>query len=271
MEYNKSPLSQYHTPRWAAEMLYDAHFSHLGPSDLLLEPTCGNGSLLASVPLNVPCIGIEIDPALVVKARRLTNRPVIEGDCLTADISEYGKVTAVFGNPPFVMELFEKLLERCANLLGIGQKAGFIIPAYFFQTSQTVCRLGRKWSIQQEMLPRDIFPSLIKPLMFGTFIRDNSPQLIGFRLYPETAALKEFSDEAKKELMYGMGKTRGVWKTAISNALNKLGGKASLGDIYSTMRDNRPTKNEYWKEQIRKVLQQHFIKIETGMYALSAN
>lgn len=262
------PLSQFFTPRWAAEMLYDAHFSHLGPSDLLLEPTCGNGSLLASVPLNVPCVGIEIDPALVVKARKLTRRTVIEGDCLTADISEYGKVTAVFGNPPFVMELFEKLLERCANLLGIGQKAGFIIPAYFFQTSQTVCRLGRKWSIEQEMIPRDIFPSLIKPLMFGTFIRDNSPQLIGFRLYPETAAMKEFSDEAKKELMYGMSETRGVWKTAIGNALSKLGGKASLGDIYSTMRNNRPTKNEYWKEQIRKVLQQHFTKIETGCYML---
>ena len=268
MKYSKYPLSQFFTPRWAAEMLYNAHFSHLGPSDLLLEPTCGNGSLLASVPLNVPCVGIEIDPALVAKARKLTNRPVIQGDCLTADISEYGKVTAVFGNPPFVMELFEKLLERCANLLGIGQKAGFIIPAYFFQTSQTVCRLGRKWSIEQEMLPRDIFPSLIKPLMFGTFIRDNSPQLIGFRLYPETAALKEFSDETKRELMYGMGETRGVWKTAISNALNKLGGSASLEKIYDSMRNNRPTKNEFWKEQIRKVLQKHFTKIETGIYMM---
>lgn len=267
----KAPNSQYFTPAWAAEILYDIHFSHLGPKDLLWEPTCGNGNILSAIPLDIRCIGTELDHKLVLQARQRTNRMVIEGDCLTADLSSYGKVTAVFGNPPFVADLFEKLLERCATLLDIGQKAGFIIPAYFFQTSKTVLRLGRKWSINQEMLPRDIFPNLIKPLMFGTFMRENSPQLIGFRLYPETVAMKEFSAEIKEVLSHEVTGTRGVWKTAIAHALNKLGGKASLNDIYASMRNNRPTANEFWKEQIRKVLQKSFVRIETGMYALSIN
>lgn len=270
MNGNKKIFSQYFTPRWVAEILYDAHFSHLGPNDLLWEPTCGNGNMIASVPSNVPCIGTELDPELVMKARRF-GRPIIQGDCLTADLSEYGKVTAVFGNPPFVMDLFEKLLERCAQMLDIGHKAGFIIPAYFFQTSKTVMKLGRKWSIEQEMLPRDIFPSLIKPLTFGTFIRENQPRLIGFRLFAETAAMREFSSEVRYELTNGSTETRSIWKNAITRTLNKLGGKASLKDIYASMRDDRPTQNEFWKEQIRKVLQKSFVKVDSGTYALSIN
>lgn len=270
MNNDKKRLSQYFTPRWVAEILYDAHFSHLGPNDLLWEPTCGNGNIIASVPSNVPCIGTELDPGLVIQARRL-GRPIIDGNCLTADISAYGKVTAVFGNPPFVMDLFEKLLERCSKMLDIGQKAGFIVPAYFFQTSKTVMRLHRKWSMQQEMIPRDIFPNLIKPLTFGTFIRENSPQLIGFRLYAETTQIKEFSTDIRDELTNGSSGTRSIWKNAIANALNKLGGRASLSDIYSSMRNNRPTKNEFWKEQIRKVLQKSFVKVDARTYALSIN
>lgn len=268
MNDNKKSLSQYFTPRWAAEILYDAHFSHLGSNDLLWEPTCGTGNIIASVPLNVPCIGTELDPELVIQAKRY-GRPIIEGNCLTADLSEYGKITAVFGNPPFVMELFEKLLERCSKMLDIGHKAAFIIPAYFLQTSHTVVRLGKKWSISQEMLPRNIFPNSIKPLTFGTFIRDNSPMLIGFRLYHETAMMDEFSKDTKEELYYGSSETRSIWKSAIANTLNRLGGKASLKDIYDSMRNNRPTKNEFWKEQIRKVLQKSFVRIDEGIYSLN--
>lgn len=268
MNSSKKQLSQYFTPRWVAEILYDVHFSHLGPQDLLWEPTCGKGNMIASVPLNVPCVGTELDPSLVIKARRY-GRPVIEGDCLTADLSEYGKVTAVFGNPPFVLDLFERLMERCSTLLDIGHKAGFIVPTYFFQTSKTVVRLGRKWSIGQEMIPRDIFPGLIKPLAFGTFIRDNSPALFGFRLYREAAAMREFSKEVTDDLCHGSAEARGVWKSAIGKALQSLGGKASLKEIYDSMRNNRPTKNEFWKEQVRKVLQKSFVRIDEGTYALS--
>jgi site-specific DNA-methyltransferase (adenine-specific) len=225
--------------------------------------------MLAAVPRHIPCIGIELDPAMVVQARQRTGRPIIEGNCLTADISQYGRPTAVFGNPPFILTLFEKLLDRCATMLDIGNKAGFVLPAYFFQTSSTTYRLSRKWAISQEIIPRDLFYRLTKPLVFATFVRDNTPQLIGFRLFGEAMSMREFSAEVQDVLSSGVTGSRSVWRNAIVNALNKLGGQATLTQIYSTMRDNRPTNNEFWKEKIRQILQQkHFVRIEEGCYAL---
>lgn len=261
-------LGQFFTPLWAAELLYDAHFSHLTSNDLLWEPTCGTGSLLSAIPSHIPCIGTEIDPLLAQRAITDTGRPVIVGSCLSVDLTGHD-ITSVFGNPPFIFEIFERLLTRCSNILKTGQKAGFIIPAYFMQTSRTVLQLGRKWHISQEMLPRDIFPGLSKPLMFGSFIRENSPQLIGFRLFSETASMKELKEEFQNKLSYEINGIRSVWKNAITDVLGNLGGTASLAKIYSVMEKKRPTQNQFWREQIRKVCRKNFKRVEEGIYSLN--
>lgn len=261
-------LGQFFTPAWAAELLFDAHFSHLTANDLVWDPTCGTGSLLSAIPSHIPCIGSEIDPILAQRAIKNTRRPVIVGNCLSVDLKDY-PITSVYGNPPFIFTVFEGLLNRRVNILQIGQKAGFIIPAYFMQTSRTVLDLGRKWHISQEILPRDIFPNLSKPLIFGTFIRENSPRLIGFRLFNETSALRDLSEKVKEDLRYNINGIRSVWKNAIQNVLSDLGGTASLSKIYSAMEKKRPTENSYWKEQIRKVCQQNFKRIDEGVYSLN--
>jgi hypothetical protein len=265
---NITELGQFFTPAWASELLYDAHFSHLTEKDMVWEPTCGTGSLLSAIPAHIPCIGTEIDPLLAQRAMKSTGRPVIVGNCLSVDLAGH-KITSVFANPPFIFTIFEGLLARCSNLLSIGQKAGFIIPAYFMQTSRTVLGFGRKWHISQEILPRDIFPSLSKPLIFGTFIRENSPLLIGFRLFSETASMKELKDEFKNKLSYEINGTRSVWKNAIEGVLNELGGSAPLSKIYSVMEKKRPTENSFWKEQIRKVCQKNFKRVDEGVYSLN--
>lgn len=260
-------LGQFFTPAWAAELLYDAHFSHLTPKDLVWEPTCGSGSLLSAIPSHIPCIGSEIDPLLAERAASNTGRAVIVGNCLSVDLRGHA-ITSVFGNPPFIFTVFEGLLNRCAGILSIGQKAGFIIPAYFMQTSRTVLVMGRKWHISQEILPRDIFPSLSKPLLFATFIRENSPQLIGFRLFNETSALRDLSEKVKEDLRYNINGIRSVWKNAVHNVLNDLGGTASLNKIYSAIEKKRPTENSFWKEQIRKVCREHFSRVDEGVYSI---
>jgi len=260
-------LGQFFTPVWAAQALFDAHFGMLTAADMVWEPTCGKASMLSAIPANIPCIGSEIDPVLAEEARISSGRPVITGNCLSVELPP---ITAVFGNPPFNLELFLKLLRRCDGLIPIGNKAAFIIPAYFVQTSRTVMEYGRRWGIHQEILPRDLFPGLSKPLIFGTFIRDNRPHLVGFRLFPELASIKKLSKDFQENISNKVSGTRGVWRKAVSQVITELGGSASLTAIYSKIEGRRPTENEYWKEQIRLVCQRNFNRIQEGVYSLNA-
>ena len=238
-------LSQFFTPAWAAEMLFDAHFSHLTAADSVWEPTCGPGNALAAIPAHIPAFGTEIDPELARQAALRTGRTVLAGDCRTVPLSR--PVTAVFGNPPFSLDVFSELLERCASLLQNGQSAGWI-------------------------LPRDLFPGLSKPLIFGLFTRDYTPKLLGFRLFPEVAAMREMGSAAQESLRNGIRGPRSVWRETIASAIEELGGRAELGEIYAKLEGRRPTQNPHWREQIRKVVQDtaHFLRVGEGVYALAA-
>lgn len=259
-------LGQFFTGAWAAEYLFDAHFGHLTSASMLWEPTCGPGHMLCAVPSHIPCIGTEIDPMLAQRARIASGRPVITGNCLEVELP---RVTAVFGNPPFNLTLFDQLLQRCAEILALGNKAGFIIPAYFLQTSRTVMQLGRKWCISQEIIPRDLFHGLSKPLIFGSFTRDNRPQLIGFRLFPELAAIKELSARVQEDLSTRINGTRSVWRETVKQVITDLGGTAPLSDIYRHIEGRRPTANQFWKEKVRQVCQQSFSRVQEGVYSIN--
>lgn len=263
---NKNSLGQFFTPAWAAEMLFDAHFGHLNASDMVWEPTCGSGIMLAAIPGHIPCIGSEIDPVMADRARIASGRPIITGSCLEVKLPA---ITAVFGNPPFNLTLFDRLLQRCVELLSIGNKAGFIIPAYFLQTSRTVMQLGRKWRIHQEIIPRDLFYGLSKPLIFSSFIRDNRPHLIGFRLFPELAAIKELSAKVQENLSTRIHGTRSVWHETVKQVIANLGGTAPLSDIYRHIEGRRPTNNKFWKEKVRQVCQQSFERVQEGVYSIN--
>ncbi|MDD2765596.1 MAG: hypothetical protein PHE83_16665 [Opitutaceae bacterium] len=263
-------LGQYFTPAWFAEILYDAHFSHLTTRDLLWEPSAGTGACLAAVPDDVPAFGTEIDPRLARIAERRTGRKVFIGDFCTVSLPE--GITAVFGNPPFELDLVERLLARCAAIMPEGSKCGLILPAYFFQTSSTVVRLNQQWTLQQEMIPRDLFNrpmQMQKNLMFGLFTRDQTPRLVGLRGYHETHAIRALDEERQRLLDESFRGPRSVWREVVANVLAELGGEAPLAAIYRVVEGKRPTGNTHWKEQIRKVAQsRHFVHVAEGVYAL---
>lgn len=271
MEKQKN-LGQFFTPIWAAEILYNVHFSHLTEKDTVWEPTCGKGSFLSVIPDHIKAVGSDIDPKMVNISKN-TGRPIYEGDFRTVQFPELSHVTAMIGNPPFILDLFEEFMERCENILKEGNKAGFIIPAYFLQTSRTTRRIGKKWSMDQEMLPRDLFEGqgvLSKPISFVSFFRHDSPYMKGFRLYAELCDVKALKDSVQEILKHG-GKRKGVWKEVLVNVVDDLGGKATLEQIYTNMEGKRPTENPFWKEQIRKIIQQApFERIDDGTYKLVA-
>ena len=256
------------TPAWFCEMLYDAHFANLSEKDNVMEPGCGMGACLAAIPPHVPAFGIEVDPKLAQIASKRTGRQIILGDL--RDVPLPGKITAIFGNPKFELGLVETLLARCEDIMPEGAKCGLILPTYFFQTSSTIVRLNRKWTIGQEMIPRDLFNrprQMMRSLMFALFTRDNAPRLVGLRGYKETSEVRKLDEERQRLLDESFQGPRSVWREVFATVLTDLGGKASLTDIYRHVEGRRPTGNTHWKEQLRKVANTHFRRTDRGVYA----
>lgn len=268
---NQVEHGQYMTPAWFCEMLYDAHFGNLTERDMLWEPGCGTGACLAAVPAHVPAFGTEIDPQLAAIAARRTGRRIIVGDICDCPLPE--NLSAVFGNPKFELRLVERLLQRCAAVMPEGSKCGLILPTYVFQTSATIVRLNQKWTIAQEMIPRDLFnrpTQMQRSLLFALFTRDNAPRLVGLRGYKETSEVRALDEERQRLLDESFQGPRSVWREVFGSVLRELGGEASLAEVYHVVEGRRPTETAHWKEQLRKVAAQHFERRERGRYALPA-
>lgn len=260
-ESRQKQLGQWFTPAWAAEALIDRHFGHLTASDCVLDPTAGIGNLLLPLPAHVQAFGVEIDPVLADQARARTGRTIITGDFRTVPLPH--RPTAVFGNTPFQASLFDSILRRCFELLPRDGLAGFVMPAYFLQTPSAVVRYAARWSMQAELLPRTLFPSLSKPLVFTLFRKSEHKVMVGFCLFEETADIAGMPERYRETLASGAGS---VWFSVVDQALAELGGEASLDAIYATVAPRRPTTNPYWKEQIRKTVRR-FHKTGPARYA----
>lgn len=239
---------QWFTPTWAAEILIETHFPELGENDVVAEPTCGIGTFLKAIPANVHAFGVEIDPELAETARRETGRTVLTGDFTLVDLP--ATPTAVIGNPPFDLGVIDTILDRCHAILPEGGKVGFILPAYAFQTASRIVEYRRKWSIRQEMIPRNLFRNMMKPLCFAVFRKDSLGQLDGFALYRELNDVNHMPKATALEL----STKASPWRAAVSIALASLGGRATLDEIYAAVEPRRPTGNDWWRAKIRQTL-----------------
>jgi site-specific DNA-methyltransferase (adenine-specific) len=257
---------QWFTPVWAAEMLVQAHFGHLGADDFVVEPTAGVGNFLKAIPADVRAIGVELDPELAAAAQSATGRPVISGDFTTVTLPE--RPTAVVGNPPFDLELIDMILDRCHDLLPNGGKAGFILPSYAFQTASRLVNYARRWSVEQEMIPRNLFKNMMKPLCFAVFAKDGLGTLRGFSLYRELHDVNGMSKWASSEL----NTSKSPWKSIVTRAVSDMGGEATLADIYDAIEPRRPTENKWWQAKVRQTLGRSgaFKRVGESRWALAA-
>lgn len=261
-----SELGQFFTPRWVAARLVELYFQNLSASNLILEPACGDGAFLQAIPAEVPAIGVEIDPYVAERARIASGRKVIDGDFGEVGLPE--GVSHVIGNPPFDVELLDRFLLRSYQILPPNGRAGFLTAAYVFQTFSRVVRWSDQWSLKVDLLPRNIFPNLRLPLVFATFDKRNDKAMVGFALYREAAEIAELSAKARNLLHAGKPRI-GVWQALVEETLKALGGRANLSAIYEYIEPKRPTETRWWKEQVRKVLQQHFVSCGSAMWALA--
>lgn len=258
-------LGQYPTAVWVAEALVARHFGGLDGSDFVVEPACGPGAFLCAIPREVPAIGIDIDPKMVSIAREVTGREVYQGDFRTLEL--HMEPTVILGNPPFKMDLVDGFLDRAYRLLPEGGRCGLILPSCAFQTASRVAGYAEKWSLQQEMIPRNIFPKLSLPLVFAIFSKDRRRTLVGFALYRELADIQQLPSVYRKLLSAVTGS---VWVTVVEEALRRLGDEADLPLLYAEIEGERPTRTKFWREQVRKVLRQYpdrFRPTGRGRYA----
>lgn len=260
-------LSQFFTPAWASALLVERYFPDLSASDLVCEPGCGQGSFLQAIPDFVPAIGVELDPLLAEQARLNTGRRVICGDFCSVPLPE--GVTAVIGNPPYVVRLIEGFLGRSREILPESGRVGFLLPAYSMQTHARVVNWLNCWSMRQELVPRRLFPRLRLPLLFVVFTKNRRRDTVGFALYQEACDVDRLGLHGR-ELMTMGRPGKGVWRAVVGECLEVLGGEANLADIYRVMEPKRPTPNAFWKEKVRQVLQINFESLGNGRWRKAA-
>jgi hypothetical protein len=260
-------LSQFFTPAWASALLVERYFSDLSSSDLVVDPCCGKGSFLQAIPDFVPAIGVELDPLLAEEARANTGRRVICGDFCSVGLPE--GVTAVVGNPPYVVRLIEGFLSRSQNILPETGRVGFLLPAYSMQTHARVVKWLDCWSMKSELVPRRLFPRLRLPLLFVVFTKNQRRDMVGFALYREACDVDRLGLHGR-ELMTMGRPGKGIWRAVVDECLEILGGEGCLADIYRVMEPKRPTPNAFWKEKVRQVLQMHFKPLGEGRWAKAA-
>lgn len=261
-------LGQYPTPVWVAEALVQRHFADLDDSDIVVEPTCGPGSFLSAIPAEITAIGVEIDAEIAEQARVNTGRQIIVGDFRTVPLDV--RPTVIIGNPPFNMKVVDGILDRAFDLLPEEGRVGFLLPAYAFQTAARVAGYADRWSLLQEMIPRNIYPGLRLPLMFALFSKDRKRTMVGFALYREVAAVQRLPDQYRAALAAGSGP---VWKVVVETALTQLGGEADIASLYAEIEGSRPTRTQFWREKIRQTLRRYesrFHALGTGRYALKS-
>lgn len=259
-------LSQWMTPAWAAEAIVDRHFADLGRGSRVLEPSCGEGAFLGAIPASAEAIGVEIDPLLAEVARARTGRAVITGDFRTAVLPS--GISDVIGNPPFSASIIESFIRRAWRILPEGGRVGFLLPVYVFQTTTKVLGYAAHWRIEQELLPRNLFPGIKLPLLFARFTKARDRRLVGFLLYRETAEAHALAAFARDELQR-VGRDGGsVWRRVVNAAFDRAGDRVHLSDLYKMLEGGRPTANPFWKAQIRKVLQtsQEFVREGNGRW-----
>jgi site-specific DNA-methyltransferase (adenine-specific) len=256
-------LGQFMTPEWVAQALLDRYYPSLSMFDRVVEPSCGEGAFLRSLPDHVQAVGVEIDPALAALARKSSGRVVVVGDFRTADLPI--SPTLVVGNPPFKQKTVAGFLDRAWQVLPDGGEVGFILPAFILQTANTVERMSERWHIQQDMIPRNIFPRLQHPLCFARLTKGERRGMVGFALYYEVAAVNRL--QARYRALLAQGE-RSAWVAVTQAALEQLGGSAALADLYREIEGVRPTTNPFWQEKVRQVLQRIGYRVGPGHWAM---
>ncbi|MHB8152371.1 MAG: class I SAM-dependent methyltransferase, partial [Bacillati bacterium] len=121
------------------------------------------------------------------------------------------------------------------------------------------------YSIAVDVIPRNIFPNLSKPLCFGLFTKNADRRIVGLAFYDETADVLSM---ACHDLL---NTSSSPWRTLVRDRLSRMGGTATLQQLYRAIEPGRPSGNPWWKEKIRQMVQTDttISRVAPATYALA--
>lgn len=172
------------------------------------------------------------------------------------------------GDTPFHADTVARFLDRAHPLLGEGGKCGLILPAYVLQTSSKVLSMSEKWSIEQGLMPRNIFPRLSVPIVLSVFTKEAHRRLFGFFLYREAAEVSALSEPAR-QVLERSDKAGSVWRQAVHAAFDHVSEDvAPLDALYRALEGRRPTDNAHYRAMVRQTLQAYseFVSVDRGTW-----
>ncbi|MDR9836827.1 MULTISPECIES: class I SAM-dependent methyltransferase [Herbaspirillum] len=264
---SRKDLGQYFTPGWARQEIVD-QFYRFTTGDLVCECSCGDAGFLSAIEDNIAAFGVEIDPLHAQTARLNTGRLVIEGDFATVPLPQ--GITHIISNPPFKLTVIDRFLDRAHDILPEGGEVGFILPAYALQTAERVVNYGKRFSLQTLVIPRNIFADLRLPLTFTRFHKSKKVWA-GFALFEQAAAVQRMPRHYRDLLE---GSAGSVWLAVAQLAFQRLGGRATLDELYRELENARPTATRWWKEKLRQTVRRYneiFQPLDRGTYALRSS
>jgi hypothetical protein len=253
-------LSQYMTPDWVPIELISEYFRHVKS---FVEPSCGRGAFLRAIPKHLRAVGVDIDPDMARFAAASTGRQVIVGDFATVELPFQPE--AIISNPPFRFNTVMRFLDRAFEVLPDDGQCGFLLPCYVLARASTIEELRKRWSIRQDLLPRNLFPRITHPLLFAVLTKGTSGKLWNFSLFEQQSAIDSMQRRYRELLTQG---ETSVWAAVTRAALEAIGGAGSLADIYREVEGHRPTANKFWQAKIRQTLQAIAVQIRRGYWAL---
>jgi adenine-specific DNA-methyltransferase len=255
-----SELGQWFTPAWAAEELTADALGGYGRVGVI-EPSCGDGAFLSAVPRDLAAIGVEIDPRIAAAARLATGREVVCADFATADVT-VPDLAVILGNPPYSMPIIDAFVMRSHELLPEDGLCALLLPAHVLSTTSRVNRWAERFSIEQRMVPRSLFPRISLPLVWTRFVKSKRRTMVGFMLFDQQTDVESMP----KSIRRALGKP-GTWREAVGLAIHSLGGEATLTEIYRAIEPRRPSGNAWWKPKVRQTCALYFER--TGLHTFS--
>jgi adenine-specific DNA-methyltransferase len=259
-------LNQYMTPRWAAELLFNVHFSDARPAhDVVVDPAAGRGSWLHAVPPNVAAFGVEIDPVLAQQAAEDTGRQIIFGDFTTIELPH--EPTIVCGNPPFG-SISRDFIRKTHDVLPAGGRAGLILPVHTVSFARSTLDLLRGFDVAVELVPRDLYPRISVPLCFLRLTKGRVHRLVGFALYGEAASVRAMRQQYREILTSGR---RPLWREVVEMALRAVGGEGTIDDLCAVIQPEfRPTDRPWFRDYLRRDLGLFHDRVRPGYFRLRA-
>lgn len=144
-------------PELAAELVA---LADIGPEDIVLEPSAGQGGLLREIakyhPARIECCELMFENRVVLREQ---GWEVVGEDFLALDT--YARYTRIVANPPFSNDQDMRHVRHMYALLGFGGVMVVVMSAKFLESALDEHRAFREWLEARQ--------AIIEPLGVGAF------------------------------------------------------------------------------------------------------